>query len=481
MSAAKRADAVVVGAGIGGLTAARALAAQGRRVVVLEAGGVAGGPLREGRFGQIDVGFDIGVESFAARGVAVSELVAELGLQAVPPAHAPAWGYSAGRTFPLPADCLLGIPAHPLRADVRRAIGLLGAARAQLDRVLPRSIGDTTSLGSLVRSRMGTAVANRLTGLIAGGIHSASIDQLSPDVVAPGLVEAFKREGSLARAVAAVKAQGPRGGPGPKPGAGARPGPMVLGVDGGIFRIIERLVADLGEQAGGPGQGVRLRQRVVAVGRSNDDGGDGATPALWTVTTESGDTIEAETLVAATPDIAPLLAPFVGAEAPSATPGAPIALVALLLDAPELAAAPRGTGMLISPDGRQGVMAKAMTHLTAKWPWLDAALARTGRAGLQIVRLSYGSLDGEPIHPDLAMAQADAQHLLGLDLTGRVLDHLVQRWDGSLPPPTPAYREALTEYLTKVERAGSLHVVGGWIAGTGLAAIIKHAREVVSP
>ena len=476
-------DAVVVGGGIGGLTAARALSQQGRSVLVLEATDVAGGPLRAGRFAALDVPFDIGVESFATRGVAVSELVDELGLAAVPPASAPAWGYSAGRTFPLPADCLLGIPARPLAADVRRAVGLIGAARAQIDRWLPRSVGDPTSLGSLVRTRMGRGVANRLVNLIAGGIHSASIDHLSPEIVAPGLVEAFQREGSLARAVAAVKTQGPNRAAGStttsaaKPATPPSPRPMVHGVEGGIFRIVERLVEDLDAAAGGPGQSVRCEQRVIAIER----GSHNSEAAYWTVTTDAGLVVEAATLVAATSEVAPLLTEFVGTEAPTTTPGAPIALVALLLDAPELATAPRGTGMLISPDGRQRVMAKAMTHLTAKWPWLDAAIAQAGRPGLQIVRLSYGSLDGEPIQPDLAMATADTQHLLGVDLNGRVLDHLVQRWDGSLPPPTPAYRKALSDYLAHVEQVGSLHVVGGWIAGTGLAAIIKHAREAVCP
>ncbi|MGO2178569.1 FAD-dependent oxidoreductase, partial [Cellulosimicrobium funkei] len=40
------ADAVVVGAGVAGLTAARTLRAQGLRVVVLDAAEVPGGPVR---------------------------------------------------------------------------------------------------------------------------------------------------------------------------------------------------------------------------------------------------------------------------------------------------------------------------------------------------------------------------------------------------------------------------------------------------
>ena len=73
-------DAVVVGAGVAGLTAARTLREQGLRVAVHEAADVAGGPVRGGDLPGLDgVRVDLGAESFASRGAAVGELARELG------------------------------------------------------------------------------------------------------------------------------------------------------------------------------------------------------------------------------------------------------------------------------------------------------------------------------------------------------------------------------------------------------------------
>ncbi len=465
--AAERVDAVVVGGGIGGLTAAWTLALRGQRVVVLEADDVPGGPVRGGHFATLpDVPVDVGVESFAVRGAAVAELAADLGLTGAAPAAAQAWGFSAGRTFPLPAAGLLGIPSVPWAPDVRRAIGWPGVARASLDRVLPARLVNTSSLGALVRSRMGRRVTDRLVTLIAAGVHSATVDTLDVQAVAPGLLDAYAREGSLSKSVGSLRRNAPAGS-------------LVRGIDGGIHAIVEALVGHLNASAdewGDPAAaGVRCGRRVEAIARDGRD---------WRVTDAAGAVVTAPRLIAATPNVAPLLAPILGVEPPTATPGAPIALVALLLDAPELDTAPRGTGMLIGPDSRghgtHQVSAKAFTHATAKWPWLAERVRKAAGPGVHIVRLSYGRLGDMVVEPDVALATRDASVLLGVDLTGRVRDHLIQRWDGSLPPPTPAYRAALTGFTDAVAACEGLGVVGGWVAGTGLASIVPHARAAAA-
>lgn len=502
-------DAIVVGGGVGGLVAARALVRRGLRTVVLEAADLPGGPVRGGSFASLpSVPLDLGVESYAARGEAVTALARELGLTVVSPSAAQAWGYAAGRTFPLPRAGILGIPSVPWAPDVRRAIGWPGALRGALDRVLPARLADETSLATLVRSRLGRRVADRLVTPVAAGVHSAPLDRLDVAAVAPGLLEAFHREGSLSRAVAAQRRAAP-------------PGSAVRGIDGGIHGIVEAVVGELNADAEGWAEapdgdlahaGVRTGQRVVGIERlpapaadhDDDDtrdavadgtGESAAGDAGWLVTTAAGARLRAPRLVVATPAVAGLLAPALGgATAPTPEPGAPIALVTLLLDAPELDAAPRGTGMLVAPDATPGpgdgpdgpvgpgagVRAKAFTHATAKWPWLAARVRAAAGAGVHVVRLSYGRVGEALVDPDVAQATHDASVLLGVDLAGRVRDHLVQRWDGSLPPPTPAYRAALGDFVAAAGTAPGLAVVGGWVAGTGLASIVGHATGAVA-
>jgi len=135
--------------------------------------------------------------------------------------------------------------------------------------------------------------------------------------------------------------------------------------------------------------------------------------------------------------------------------------------------------MLVAP-GAADVRAKALTHSTAKWPWLAARVRAAAGEGMHVVRLSYGRIGSETVPPTADEAARDASVLLGVPLTGRVRDHLLQRWDGALPPPTPAYRADVTALSAAVGQVPGLAVTGGWVAGTGLAAIVAHAQAAVN-
>ena len=484
---------VVVGGGIGGLIAARECAKVGMRVTVLEAADELGGAIRRVELDGVVI--DAGAESYATRGGVVRALVDELGLtdRVVAPRPGGAWvaGVPGVGAAPLPVGGILGIPANPFQEDVRRILGWSGVWRAYLDRVRPPlTIGHQLSLGRLVASRMGDKVRDRLVAPVTTGVYSASPDDVDTDVAAPGLNAALTRVGSLSGAVQALRQDAASRTAGPA-GAAKAPGAAVEGLAGGMIGLVDALAADVR----GLGVEVRTGARVRTVRRADD---------TWTVDVElpvpdtaagpadpsahSADAVDAvdelEELVADAVVVATsesvaraLLAGVVPALVSADAVVSPeIEIVTLLLDAPELDAAPRGTGVLTVPGSHT---AKALTHSTAKWAWVrEAAGAR------HIVRVSFGS-QGEPaatadLDDDAAtdLARSEAATMLGVPLRPEsvVASHR-GRFVQSQPASIIGSGERRAAARAAVQAVPGLAAVGAWLAGTGLAQVVPDARE----
>jgi oxygen-dependent protoporphyrinogen oxidase len=427
-------DVVVVGGGVAGLVTARDLAKGGAHVVLVESSGVLGGMVRRHTVGGLDL--DMAADSFATRTDAVGRLAVELGLgnDVVAPDPRGAWLMTRdGRTSPIPATGLLGIPSTPMAADVLAVVGQKGGLRAQMDSLLPAPVGaKASSLGELVRRRMGERVLDDLVVPIAGGVHSTHPDQLDPDRVAPGLRAALLREGSLARAVLSLRARAAAGTP-------------VQGIRGGTVRLVDELVADTETY----GVDVRLHTRATRIEAHAVEvvGADGTTERL-----------PAQFTLSSVPD----------PERTAAPDRTGIQLVTLVVDQPELDAAPRGTGMLVHPDA-QAVSAKALTHATVKWPWL--AEAADGR---HVLRLSYATTATDP---------ADVATSLPVDPTDPVGTRALQDASTLLGVPIMADRVSgaarVGWYGPDLAAAGSAEGVigiGEASTGRGLAGIIGAAR-----
>ncbi|WP_425845188.1 protoporphyrinogen oxidase [Agrococcus sp. TSP3-2-1] len=512
-------DTIVVGAGVAGLTVAHDLAGRGYRVLVLEAserlGGVASGIEVDG------LALDAGAESFATRGGAVAELAAELGLadDIVSPNPAGAWLQLPGRAVPLPKQTLLGIPAVPLARDVIDALGWGGAVRAYADRLMPvLKIGKDEALGPLVRRRMGRKALDRLVAPLAGGVYSADPDLLDIAVVAPGLNNAITRAGSLSGAVALVLEE--RAGSAKQAG---KPGSAVQGIRGGIHR----LTAALAERARAHHAELRTGVRVLSAAK---------TAIGWSVQTDAG-SFAASSLVVALPERearrvlgsirssssdssrssssdssrssssdssrssssdssrssssdssrssssdrrsrieTDLDAPDSVGPLDQREAGVTVELVTLVFPSGAIEGDPRGTGVLVAADAA-GVRAKAMTHSSAKWPWL-----REAAAGREVVRLSYGSGVAAPATEGLddaaaaALALEDAKAILGIDLPQPLASTRV-RWEQGQPSSIVGAKRRQQALRDAAAEHENLEVVGAAVAGTGLAQVVPDARE----
>lgn len=470
-------SALVVGGGISGLLAARELAAAGRKVTVLEAtdswGGCVGSHMVAG------LTLDSGAESFATRSAAVADLAGDLGLagKIVAPQPGGAWVQLPDGPRELPKTGVLGIPANPWDPEVRRSLGILGSLRASLDRILPASLGtsaDVTSVSSLVRARMGRRVLERLVAPVVGGVHSADPGLLDVDMVAPGLRAGLRRHGSLAAAVAAqrrVPAAATSAGSSPAAGSAvARAGSAVGGLEGGMHTLITALLAD-------------LRNRNVTLVNGSRADAAVRTPGGWRVTA-GGIPYDAGLLVVALdgPAAVGLLEDAVpGLTGNRPESGPDVRLVTLVVDLPELDSRPRGTGILVAPQ-TPAIEAKALTHATAKWDWLAAAAG----PGTHVLRLSYGRIDGSSSGTGgpatdtelLSSSLRDASALLGVMVQAEdVIGWDVVRWQGALPFAAVGHKARVADVRAACVQAGNLCVVGGWVAGNGLAAVVADTRE----
>ena len=421
------------------------------------------------------------------------------------------------RLHRFPRDSFLGIPADPTAPDVVEVLGQAGARRAAADADLPGRTGtgpdEAADLASFVTARMGPAVLDRLVRPIVAGIHAADPRALAADTVAPGLREATARLGSLQAAVGELLRR-----------RRARSGGRSVDVTtrGGLVRLTDAL-RDAIEADGGSVRtrtGAQSLRPVDPAGGPDGPGGSGGpggpggggagptgTPAAdfgapaarWELTlapTGRGPTPSDEpvavgpaervrtdrlVLACSAPAAARLLA-GAGVEAdPNAPVGSPIARFILVARAPGLAGAPVGSGLLVAPPaaGRAAPMrAKALSHLSVKWPWIGRELRALHGEDVHALRLSYGR-PGEP-RPEVTLddALADVEALTGARIApDDVIDHMLVRWDETLPPVDADRRERAAALVERVESLPGLALTGAWVAGTGIAAVVEHARS----
>lgn len=465
---------IVIGGGIGGLVAARECAKVGMKVTLLEAAESLGGAIRRAELDSIVV--DAGAESYATRGGHVRELLADLGLtdRVVTPNPAGAWlvGVPGVAPAPLPKGGILGIPSNPFADDVRRIIGWGGAWRAYVDRLRPPlTIGKEHSLGRLVSTRMGDKVLGRLVAPVTAGVYSAHPDDVDIEVAAPGLNEAMTRAGSLSGGVAQLLADR-------ADRAKRAPGSAVEALAGGMSVLVDALADDLVELGGVVRTGIDVQSPVRE--------GDGWTVTFPTDTAgedaaddadDSTETLTADAVIVATaePSARALLDTHI--DALGAAGAAPeIEIVSLLLDAPALDAAPRGTGVLTMPGSH---VAKALTHATAKWSWL-----RETAGGRHIVRVSFGA-QGEPAataglddEEAARLALSEAADMLGVPLPESMLvDSHRARFTQAQPASLIGAAERRVAVRAAVQKVDGLAVVGAWLAGTGLAQVVPDAKN----
>ena len=444
------ASCVVIGGGVSGLVSARELAEYGFSVTVMESAASWGGavsPL------SID-GFvaDAGAESVSVARRSGLDLIHELGLDddVVQPRRAdPRIAFIDGlREIP---PTVLGIPASLEDERLRAIMGNDSLNRLANEKDWP--IDSYTTIGQLVRERLGDDVVRQLVDPIVAGVHAIPADQADLATLLPNIDQLIRSSGSLVGAAAQLRA-----GLGPS-------GNAIVSIKGGMHRLVSALVGSCIDH----GVTMLLSNSACSLERVGEQ---------WLVTDQMGRHSQFDLVVLALPPAKTAqLLKDVNVEISQSFKTiemTAVSVATLSVDSAELNTFPVGPGLLVSTN-RTDVTAKALTHANAKWEWWDEVLPKNRH----ILRLSFGRFGQpalSPSHIEKVVAN-DARVLLGLLQPWTVREVVVTQWDSSLVRPSPGHAERVGFLLRQVEQIPGLAVLSGALCGNGLAGVIELARS----
>lgn len=448
---------IVVGGGISGLATAFAIGQQNEapQVTVLESLPRLGGCINASPFAGLR-SVDESADAFLIRTPAALELAREidLGSELTEPATGQAYIWHH-RLHAIPEPTMLGIPANRSAIMNTRLLSTKGKLRALAEQYIPRrethlqAQNADDCLGSLIRSRFGNEVLERIVDPLVGSIYATDTDHFSLDGM-PQIADLVRRKGSLMRAAHDV--------------VGARvPGGAVFAAPlRGMSSLIDALMAACQQQ----GTDVRISTPVTNIEQSS--------LGNFVVNT-SGESFTADAVVLATParhsaalisnldrEVGLILA---GAEHSS------VVMVSLAISREQWPSKLTGSGYLVPKPVQRAVT--AVSFGSNKWKHWNPP------DNSMILRVSLGR-DGAPMHHHdddslITMALADLALHLGREFTPHAIR--VTRWIEAFPQYRPGHvmRVNHLDALLRTSAPGLL-LTGASYRGIGIPACIQQAR-----
>jgi len=460
--AARARRLLVVGGGVTGLAAARAGLDAGLAVTLLEASPGYGGKLVLGHVAGSTV--DLGAESILARrpeGIAMAKAVG-LAEDLVHPATTAAGIWSRGELHPLPAGQLMGVPGDLRALSASGVLGSRGLARAQADRVMPKTpVTEDIAVGEYIARRLGREVVDRLVEPLLGGVYAGHADKLSLRATVPQLAPLAAAGTPLSTGVRDLLAKGAA----TASATGEAPKPVFAGIRGGVGRLPGAIAADVAKR------GAELRTDLAAKSLRRTESG-------WRAELSDGTFVDCDLIVLTVPayvarDLLSDPAPTAAGEL-AEIEYASMAITTFAFHRSALADVPPGSGFLVPPvDGRS---IKAATFSSVKWPWLAHSAG-----DLVVLRTSLGRHGEDEIleRADEELTKAALADLAeAVGLTSAPVDRHVQRWTDALPQ----YAVGHLDRVARIRAAlpPGLAVAGAAYDGVGIPACIASAGTAVS-
>lgn len=437
----------VIGGGIGGLTAARALVQAGFDAHVFEAedhpGGVVGTSRVDGFLREHAASSFIGGPPRGALA-----LCKELGVpvdKASPRARR-RWIYIDGKLRALPTS-----PVALVRSDLLTWRGKLALLREPL--APPRAQGHDESVHDFAARRLGPEAARAIiapfvTGIFAADSHAVSLEAGFPRLAeldaSGGLVRGLAKQmakGLLARATGKPTAKTPRG---------------LWAPVGGLGALVQALAKDLG-----PRVRTGVRVRTLAPGdKSVLVDGERWDAAVLAIPAHEGSSLVAETM----PELATRLTGF---------SRAPVALVYLGVDAARVPLAATGFGCLVA----QGEDPRVLGIVFESTVWPNRA-----PEGQALLRCIFGGgrdpeAAGLPHDELIALAQRDAAKLLDADI--QPTHASVVHWEHGIAQYEVGHRDHVRAAVAAA-RSQRVVLAGADYRGPGINDLCADADVVVA-
>lgn len=441
----------VVGGGITGVAAARALVASGVAVNLIEGSDRLGGSIRTSPFGDLPA-VDEGPDAFLLRVPGAIDLARGVGLGGAlthpEPVGAAVWHR---RLRSIPDGIVLGVPSS-LGAVARSGLlSPIGMLRAGLDLALPASPVDHDSIGTWVRARFGRQVHDRLVDALVGSIYGADTDAFSLAAV-PQLADLAGAGRSALRTARRTAAR-------TRPVPGTPRQPVFAAPTAGMGALVEHTLAGL--LAGPEGSFTLSTGRPVS--RIERDG------ARWRV-----DDLAVDGVLVATP--ARAAAAVLASAAPDSATGlstigaAGVVMVTLAVPADEWPAVAHGRSGYLVPKSVQRTVT-AVSFGSQKWAhWTPADSSVILRVSLGRDGLDMTHVDDDAI---LAAVVDEVGSHLGTDL--RPTRSRITRW----PAAFAQYRPHHHRLVAGIDAAlpDGLVLAGASYRGIGIPACISDAER----
>jgi len=458
---------VIVGAGIGGLATAYALARNAAHqdfaieLTVLDAASRPGGRIRTTR----QDGWAIEWAANAIQGAdgAAWRIAEELGLAderiLARPDAARRYIARGGRLHLLPLD-----PVSFLRFG---ALSPAGRLRVLLEPFVARRVATDESVHDYAARHIGEEAATALIGSVVRGVFAGDARRLSLDAAFPLMRDMERKHRSLVVAmIAAGKAARARGAKAPGMSAAAGPGRRALWtLRGGMETLVDALAKPLGPA---------LRLRAHALGIDRRDGGG------YSVRLASGESMVADAVVLAsaprtTASILRALAPEAARDLDS-IPSAGLNVVALGFQRDAFRGTPDGYGFLAAPGA-------APEHELNILGALFESNLFPGRAPDDhvLVRVMVGGAE----RPDLVTKRDD--ELVALSM--KALDRMVGlnrgpertwiiRQEDSIPQYQVGHRALIGRIAKQLDATPGIHLTGNGFRGVSVGALLEDAERV---